>query len=119
MSKSIRPRRIIALIAAYVVALQALLLPLSMAAGEPLRDQPVRRRLGRRLARAGGPRQRLPLRRRLRNAMLRADVGRPAASCRSALGVTRAVTMMPAPALAPVVRSADRGPQIPRAPPAV
>ncbi len=33
MTKPIRPRRIVALIAAYVVALQALLLPLSVVAG--------------------------------------------------------------------------------------
>ncbi len=33
MNKALRPRRVIALIAAYTVALQALFLPLSMAAG--------------------------------------------------------------------------------------
>lgn len=36
MSKPLPARRIVALIAAYVVALQALLLPLSVAAGSPL-----------------------------------------------------------------------------------
>src|SRR5512135_2747451 len=35
MSHSLRSRRIVALIAAYVVAMQALLLPLSVAAGAP------------------------------------------------------------------------------------
>jgi hypothetical protein len=35
-----------------------------------------------------------------------------------ALDLTRAVAMTPAPAYLPVIRSAYRGPQIPRAPPA-
>ena len=79
MSESIRSRRVIALFAAYVVALQALLLPLSVAAGSAFDVESLRRGDVRRwLADAGRSRHRLPLRRRLRDAMLRADAGRPA-----------------------------------------
>ena len=117
MSKTIRTRQIIALAAAYVVALQALLLPLSMAAASPFATSLC--------AAASGGGSHTPAGH---------DSGCPcAAGCGMqcwaqtfvgpaqimvARAVTAAVTMTLAPALEPVVRLADRSPQIPRAPPA-
>jgi hypothetical protein len=116
MSETIRSRRIIALIAAYVVALQALLLPLSVAAGSPFNTS-----LCAAAASANGV------------SPASHDSGCPCAAgcgmqcCAQTFvgpaqimvtrGVTRAVKVIPAPALEPVVRLANRGPQIPRAPP--
>jgi hypothetical protein len=117
MSKSTRSRRVIALFAAYVVALQALLLPLSVAAG--------------------------PFQSSLCAAAMSAD-GAPmpaghdstcpcAAGCGTqccaqtaagppvvtvTLDLTRAVAMLPVPAIERVIRVAVRSPQVPRAPPA-
>jgi hypothetical protein len=117
MSEPIRSQRIIALIAAYVVALQALLLPLSVAAGSPFTTS---------LCAAAASADGAP-------SPSNHDSGCPcAAGCGMqccaqtfvgptqitlARGVTRAVTMTPALVLEPVVRLADRSPQIPRAPP--
>jgi hypothetical protein len=118
MSRTIRARHLIAVIAAYVVALQALLLPLSVAAGSPFATT---------LCAAAASDDGAP-------SPSNHDSGCPcAAGCGMqccaqtfvgpaqitlAPGVTRAVTMTLAPVLEPVVRMADRGPQIPRAPPA-
>ena len=120
MNKTIRTRQIIALVAAYVVALQALLLPLSMAAASPLATSlcvavsdggshvpsPVNHDSGCPCAAGCGM-----------QCCAQTFVG--PAQIMVARRVTVAVTMTPAPALEPVVRLADRSPQIPRAPPAV
>ncbi len=116
MSKPLRARRVVALVAAYVVALQALLLPLSLAAAGLLQSS-----LCSEATSAGG-------------SPAKHETGCPcAAGCGTsccaqtllgppqitvALGPTRAVAIGPAYAIAPVVRLADRSPQIPRAPPA-
>jgi hypothetical protein len=118
MSESARSRRVIALAAAYVVALQALLLPLSVAAGSPFDSS---------LCAAAASVDHAPV-------PAGHDGGCPCAAgcgtqcCAQAfvgppqvtvtLGLTRAIAMTPAPAIEPVVRVADRGPQVPRAPPA-
>lgn len=118
MSKTIRPRRIIALIAAYVVALQALLLPLSMAAASPFATSLC-------AAASDGS----------SHAPVGHDSGCPCAGgcgmqCYAqtfvgpaqmviAHGVTAAVTLTPVPALGPIIRVAYRSPQIPRAPPTI
>ncbi len=119
MSKSIRPRRIIALIAAYVVALQALLLPLSMAAASPFATSlcaaasdgsshaPVGHDSGCPCAAGCGMQ------------CCAQTLAGPPQAISVRLGVTRTTTMLPALALEPVARSVDRGPQIPRAPPTV
>ena len=119
MSKTIRTRRIVALIAAYVVALQALLLPLSTAAASPFKTKlcataesadgaprPAGHESGYPCAAGCGV-----------QCCAQTFVG--PAQIMVTRGVTAAVTMTLAPALEPVVRLADRGPQIPRAPPAV
>ena len=101
-----------------MVALQALLLPLSVAAGSPFATS---------LCAAAASADGAP-------PPANHDSGCPCAAgcgmqcCAQTFvgppqimvtpGVTRAVTMTPAPVLEPVVRMADRSPQIPRAPPA-
>jgi hypothetical protein len=118
MSKSLRCRHVIALAAAYVVALQALLLPLSVAAGSPFHSS---------LCAAAAATDGLPQ-------PTRHDGGCPcAAGCGTQccvqslfgppqvaiiLAPTRAIVMTPPRAIEPVIRPADRSPQIPRAPPA-
>ena len=72
MTKSARSQGFIAVFAAYVVALQALLLPLSVLAGAPGSNSLPERCFQRRRA-TDGPPEWLPLRRRLRPAMLRTD----------------------------------------------
>lgn len=107
-------RRIVALIAAYVVALQALLLPLSVAAGSPFQASPCSEASG------GAPVQH--------------DTGCPcAAGCgmqccvQSLLGPPQTgvalhrtgVTVVAQPVMfVSVVRIAHRSPHSPRAPPA-
>jgi hypothetical protein len=118
MSDSLRSRRLVALAAAYVVALQALLLPMSVAAGGALDSSLCTAAI----SVDGAP------------APASHDTGCPcAAGCGMqccvqalagpppgmvALGLTHAIAMPPAPAIAPVTRLADRSPQVPRAPPA-
>jgi hypothetical protein len=116
MSKPVRSRRIIALIAAYVVALQALLLPLSVAAGPAL---------GSALCVTSTDDSQLPASHETGSpctagcGMLccgQALTGPPQAV--AVLILMRARALTPAPAIVPVVRPPDKGPQIPRAPPA-
>lgn len=111
-----RARRIVALIAAYVVASQALLLPLSVAASSPLQAS-----LCSETANANGP-------------PVQHDTGCPcAAGCgmqccaQSLLGTpqiavalhrTGAITVTSPVTFNSIVRIAHRRPQIPRAPPA-
>jgi hypothetical protein len=118
MSKSLRCRHVIALAAAYVVALQALLLPLSVAAGSPFHSSLC-------AAAASTDSSRQPTGH---------DGGCPCAAgcgtqcCVQLLAVppqvviilapTRVTAMTPPRAIEPVTRPADRSPQIPRAPPA-
>lgn len=117
MRRPIPSRRIVALIAAYIVALQALLLPLSVAAGASLAGG---------LCAASAERAPVP-----------ADNDKScpcAAGCGMQCGaqaflepppvdvtVVRTTTDAAAPgeALHPVPRASTRNPQIPRAPPAV
>jgi len=117
MSKPVRSRQIVALVAAYLVALQALLLPLSVAVGAAV-DPSL-------CATASSTDGSQPIHH---------DTGCPCAAgcgmqcCGQALGgppqfvtalaLTRARALMPARTIEPIVRPADRGPQIPRAPPA-
>lgn len=116
MSEGIPSRRFVALVAAYVVALQALLLPLSVAAGASLN--------GSICAAASTENSQPPASH---------DVGCPCAAgcgmqcCAQALNPppqiavalaltrTRAPTL--APAIEPAVRPMTKGPQNPRAPP--
>jgi len=117
MSKSVRSRRIVALVAAYVVALQALLLPLSVATAAPFSDslctastagsQPAGRHQTGCPCAAGCGMQCCGL----------ALIGPPQVVI--AVALTQGLMLTPAPALEPVVRPAGKGPQIPRAPPAV
>ncbi|MGH6665146.1 MAG: hypothetical protein ACREB2_09640 [Pseudolabrys sp.] len=118
MSESTRPRRIVALAAAYVVALQALLLPLSIAAGGPFGASLCAATIS--VAGAPSPASR--------------DSGCPCAAgcgtqcCVQTLadppqvtflpGLRRAISISPAQKMASVIRLADRSPQVPRAPPA-
>jgi hypothetical protein len=117
MSKTVRARQITALVAAYVVVLQALLLPLSVAAASPFKTS---------LCAAAMSANGVP-------SPASHDTGCPCAAgcgmqcCAQTLagpaqitvtcGATCAVSMTPAPATEPVIRLADRSPQIPRAPP--
>jgi len=119
MNKLTRPRRLIALAAAYVVALQALLLPLSLAAASPFGTS-----LCAAAASAHGS-----------SPPAGHDSGCPCAAgcgmqcCVQALAgpppgaitifLTRTIAMAPEPASAPVIRLDYRSPQVPRAPPAV
>jgi len=119
MSKTIRTRRIIALIAAYVVALQTLLLPLSMAAASPFATSlcaavpdggshvPASHDSGCPCAAGCGMQ------------CCAQTLAGPPQAISVKLGMTRATTMPPAPALGPIIRLAHRSPQIPRAPPAI
>jgi hypothetical protein len=117
MSKFFQSRRLVALAAAYVVALQALLLPLSVAAGGAFDAS---------LCTAAASVDGSP-------PPAGHDTGCPcAAGCGTqccvqtlagpppvmiALGLMRAIAVTPAPAIAPASRPTDRNPQIPRAPP--
>jgi hypothetical protein len=116
MRKTAPSRRVIALVAAYVVALQALLLPLSVAAGPVIGDTRCSASAGQTQSPAGS------------------DTGCPcAAGCGMqccaqslagspqvsvAISPTFAWVSMPASVLEPVVRLAKMRPQAPRAPPA-
>lgn len=119
MSESARTRRGIALIAAYVVALQALLLPLSVAAGGPFAAS---------LCAAASSADGWP-------SPAGHDPGCPCAAgcgmqcCAQTLAgppqvisvkldLARVIAMTLPPAIEPVIRSTDRSPQVPRAPPA-
>ncbi len=118
MSRYSRTLRIIALFAAYVVALNALLLPLSVAVGGPLDRTPCVASTSIGGSQAPGSHQ----------------PGCPCAAgcgmqcCVHALsgpphqqvtvGLASAVTPIPFPALTPAVRTFVRGPQVARAPPA-
>jgi hypothetical protein len=117
MSKSLRYRHVIALAAAYVVALQALLLPLSVAASSPFHSS---------LCAAAASADSSP-------PPAGHDGGCPcAAGCGTQccvqslagppqvaiiLAPTRVTAMTPMCAIEPVIRPADRSPQVPRAPP--
>ena len=118
MSKSLRCRHVIALAAAYVVALQALLLPLSVAAGSPFHSslcaaaaatdgspQPTGHDGGCPCAAGCGT-----------QCCVQSLVGPPQVAI--ILAPTRVIVMTPPRAIEPVIRPADRSPQIPRAPPA-
>ena len=118
MSKSLRCRHVIALAAAYVVALQALLLPLSVAAGSPFHSslcaaaaatdgspQPTGHDGGCPCAAGCGT-----------QCCVQSLFGPPQVAI--ILAPTRAIAMTPPRAIEPVIRPADRSPQIPRAPPA-
>jgi hypothetical protein len=118
MSRSIRSRRVIALIAAYAVALHALLLPLSVVAGGTSSSV---------ICTAGAS---------VESSQLPAshDTGCPcAAGCGMqccidtlagppqvaiAFELTSVTKIKPAPAVEPGIRLAHRNPQVPRAPPA-
>lgn len=118
MGKFVRPRRLVALAAAYVVALQTLLLPLSVADGGPFAGSLCASAIA-----ADGS-----------SSPVGHDQGCPcAAGCGMqccaqtfagppqvvvAFGVARFVTLTPPPAFTLVVRLTARGPQIPRGPPA-
>jgi hypothetical protein len=117
MGEFFLPRRLVALAVAYVIALQALLLPLSVAASSGLAFG---------LCSAATLADGSP-------APAGHDTGCPCAagcgmSCcvqalanpppgAAALDQTSAIAMQPAPTLSPIIRQADRSPQIPRAPP--
>lgn len=118
MKKPVRSRRIVALFAAYVVALQALLLPLSVAAGGPLdaslctaaasaegSPSPASHQTGCPCAAGCGM-----------QCCMQALASPPQFAV--ALGQTRISAMTTAPAFEPVIRLAMRSPQVPRAPPA-
>jgi hypothetical protein len=116
MGKPFRSQRIIALVAAYVVALQALLLPLSVAAGVPFSSsicassaespqQPASHETGCPCAAGCGM-----------QCCVQVLIGSPQAVMAMRLTYVRASA--PAPAIEPVTRPAAKGPQIPRAPPA-
>jgi hypothetical protein len=118
MSKPVRSRRLVALIAAYVVALQALLLPLSVAVGGPLGSSlcaaaasvegspsPASHQTGCSCAAGCGM-----------QCCVKALIGPPSVAVALALTYTRVTA--PAPAFEPIVRAPAKGPQVARAPPA-
>jgi|BarGraIncu00222A_1022003.scaffolds.fasta_scaffold72344_2 hypothetical protein len=118
MSKSLRYRHVIALAVAYVVALQASLLPLSVAAGSPFHSslcaaaaatdgspQPTGHDGGCPCAAGCGT-----------QCCVQSLAGPPQVAI--ILAPRRAIAMTPMRAIEPVIRPADRSPQIPRAPPA-
>jgi hypothetical protein len=118
MGKFLQSRRLVALAAAYVIALQALLPPLSVAAVSTFDSSPCTAAM----SVDGSP------------SPAGHDSGCPcAAGCGMqccvqtltgppqvivAFGLMRAAAVTPSPAIAPVIRLVDRGPQIARAPPA-
>ena len=118
MGEFFQSRRLVALAAAYVVALQALLLPLSVAAGSAFDSSlciaatsvdgspsPASHDTGCPCATGCGM-----------QCCMQTLAGPPPVMV--ALSLTRAIAMPPAPAIEPVIRLADRSPQVPRAPPA-
>jgi hypothetical protein len=118
MRELFQSRRLVALAAAYVVALQASLLPLSIAAGGAFDSgfciaatsvdgspPPAGHDTGCPCAAGCGT-----------QCCAQALAGPPRVVV--AFGPTRSIAKLPAPAIAPVIRSADRSPQLPRAPPA-
>lgn len=113
MSKPLPARRLVALLAAYVVALQALLLPLSVAAGGPLQaslcsasadNAPVKRDNGCPCAAGCGT-----------QCCVQAFFGPPQTTI--ARDLTRFVAIAPALKSEGVARSPERSPLNPRAPP--
>jgi hypothetical protein len=115
MKKPVRSRRIIALAAAYVVALQALLLPLSVAAAGPFAggicassvDGP----------KAPGHDSGCPCAAGCGTACcVQALIGPPQGAVAHFAAYVRVIA--PAPAIDAIVRPTAKGPQIPRAPPA-
>jgi len=118
MSKFFQSRRLVALAAAYVVALQTLLLPLSLAPGASFKASLCTAAMS-----TDGPS--LPTSRDS-NCPCAAGCGMPC--CMQmlagppqgvlAFGLTRASAITPARPIRPVVRLDDRSPQLPRAPPA-
>jgi len=118
MSKTARSRRILALAAAYVIGLQALLLPLSVATGGSFslnlcaaatsvdsRSLPVRHDTGCLCAAACGA-----------QCFIQTLAESPQVIV--VLDPARWVVVTPSPAIALVIQPAARNPQIPRAPPA-
>jgi hypothetical protein len=117
MNRSNRSRRIVALLAAYVVALQALLLPLSVAAGAGFdtgicvssssegSPHPAGHDDGCGCAAGCGM-----------QCCAQSLAAPPQITV--ALGFTRAEALIPALALEPAARPSPKGPQVPRAPPA-
>jgi hypothetical protein len=118
MRKSTDSRRMIALVAAYVVALQALLLPLSVASGAAI-DSSV-------CATATSAAGSQPPASHDTGCACAAGCGMQC--CGQALAsppeivvalrLTRARALVLPPAIEPFVRPPEKGPQIPRAPPA-
>ena len=119
MSESARSRRVIALVAAYVVALQALAVAAVGGGRRPFKSSlcaaatsvdgspsPAGHDSGCPCAAGCGT-----------QCCVQTLAGPPVATVTRDL--TRAIAMAPAPAIEPIVRVADRSPQIPRAPPAV
>ncbi len=117
MGKPVRSRRIIALVAAYVMALQALLLPLSVAAGSPFinslcassagsTQKPLSHQNGCPCAAGCG----------MQCCTHHGLAGAPQVTVAPAL--SQSYAMLVAPMLAPATRAFERRPQIPRAPPA-
>ncbi len=118
MNERFQSRRLVALAAAYVVALQALLLPLSVAAGDAFDSSlctaatsvdgspsPAGHDTGCACAAGCGM-----------QCCVQTLASPPPVTV--ALGRTRAIAMTPTPAIAPIIRLAERSPQVPRAPPA-
>lgn len=117
MNNPVRPRRVIALVAAYVVALQALLLPLSVAAASPLINS---------LCVSAAENTQTPV---SHDGGCPRTVGCGMQCCAQALlgslpisfagSLTVVHVMTPPLALAPVMQAGLRTPQNPRAPPAL
>jgi hypothetical protein len=116
MGKPVRSRRIVALIAAYVVALQALLLPLSVAAGSPFINSLC--------VSSAGTTQQKPLSHQTGCACAagcgmqcgaQGLAGAPQVTVAPAL--SQGYVLTAAPMLASAARAFERHPQIPRAPP--
>jgi hypothetical protein len=106
----------IALAAAYVVALQALLLPLSVAAGATVAGTLCSASAGHSQAPAGSDSACPCAAGCGMQCGAQALAGSPQISV--AVSPTFAFAAMPAPAFEPVVRMAEMRPQVPRAPPA-
>jgi len=121
MRNPTRGRPIVALIAAYAVALQALLWPLSLAASHPLQASLCSEAS----ATTGGPApaghdSSCPCAAGCgMQCCVRTFVGPARAAVVLVLRPTGAITLTPTRMLAPVIRVANRSPQVPRAPPAI
>ncbi len=116
MSEYTRTWRVVALLAAYVVALQALLLPLSVAAGSPFKTSfcAATNSVG---GAPAGHDSGCPCAAGCGTQCCVQTLASPPQAVAVKLGLTCVIATASVRATVPVIRVADRHPQVPRAPP--